>query len=294
MRVELLGVRGSVPVPGPSTTRYGGNTACVRTTLSDGTTLILDAGTGIRSLEVTQDGGEIHILLTHLHLDHIQGLLFFRPFFDPNAEIVVWGPPPETPPLRDMLARYLSSPLSPIEIRELPARVSFRQFPLDGCQIGSARVQTSRILHRGVTLGYRIDEREASITYLPDHEPALGKPLTVAEDDWISGLALARGTSLLIHDGQFSDEDYSSHVGWGHSSISDALLFALRAEADQLLLFHHDPAHSDDRLDALGAGAANHWEALGGNPSTVALAQEGRVFDVKGRARAGPKASTVE
>ena len=282
MRVELLGVRGSVPVPGESTARYGGNTACVRTTLSDGTTLILDAGTGIRALDVRPESGEIHILVTHLHLDHIQGLLFFAPFFDSEAEIVVWGPPPETPPLRDMLARYLSSPLSPIEIRELPARVSFRAFPLEGCSIGSATVQAARVLHRGVTLGYRIDDGAASVCYLPDHEPALGKPLASAEDQWISGLALARDASLLIHDGQFSDEAYSAHVGWGHSSVSDALLFALRAEADRVLLFHHDPAHADDRLDALGEWAAEYWGSCGGGPGAVALAQEGRTLDVPG------------
>jgi len=101
-------------------------------------------------------------------------------------------------------------------------------------------------------------------------------------DQWISGLALARDASLLIHDGQFSDEAYSAHVGWGHSSVSDALLFALRAEADRVLLFHHDPAHADDRLDALGEWAAEYWDSCGGGPDAVALAQEGRTLDVPG------------
>jgi ribonuclease BN (tRNA processing enzyme) len=254
----------------------------VRTSLSEGTTLILDAGTGIRALDVPHEGQRIHILLTHLHLDHIQGLLFFQPFFNPDAEIVVWGPPPEKPPLRDMLARYLSSPLSPIEIRELPARVRFRTFPLEGCSIGSASVQAARVIHRGVTLGYRIDDGDTSLCYLPDHEPALGKPLASAEDRWISGLALARGTSLLIHDGQFADGQYAGHVGWGHSSISDALRFGLRAEAARLLLFHHDPAHTDDRLDEFGKWAVEAWGAWNGEPDAVALAQEGRILDVHG------------
>jgi len=252
----------------------------VRTTLSDGTTLILDAGTGIRALDVPPNGQQIHSLLTHLHLDHIQGLLFFSPFFNPDAEIMVWGPPPEKPPLRDMLARYLSSPLSPIEIRELPARVRFCTFPLGGCSIGSATVQAARVIHRGVTLGYRIDDGDASLCYLPDHEPALGKPLASAGDQWISGLALARGTSLLIHDGQFTDELYPTHVGWGHSSIGDALRFGLRAEAKRVLLFHHDPAHTDDRLDELGKWAAEAWIAWDGEPDAVEFAQERRVLDV--------------
>jgi phosphoribosyl 1,2-cyclic phosphodiesterase len=279
--VELLGVRGSVPVPGPHVIRYGGNTSCVRLTLSDGTTLILDAGTGIRGLDVPHGDGEIHILLTHLHLDHIQGLLFFKPFFDPNAEIVVWGPPPDDPPLRDMLARYLSTPLSPVEIRELPARVSFRTVPLDGFRIGSADIESDRVLHRGVTLGYRVRDGTDALCYLPDHEPVLGRALNEADEDWISGIDLARGASLLIHDGQFGSEEYESRVGWGHSSVSDALLFARRAEVEQVLLFHHDPAHDDEYLDILGAQAADEWIALGGGPGAVALAQEGRALAVR-------------
>jgi phosphoribosyl 1,2-cyclic phosphodiesterase len=250
-------------------------------TVSDGTTLILDAGTGIRDLNVPSEDGEIHILLTHLHLDHIQGLLFFKPFFDPGAEVVVWGPPPEDPPLRDMLARYLSTPLSPIEIRELPARVSFRTVPLDGFRIGSATLEAARVLHRGVTLGYRVSDGTDSVCYLPDHEPALGRPLDEADEDWISGLHLARGASLLIHDGQFADEEYQNRIGWGHSGLGDALLFAYRAEAQQVLLFHHDPAHDDESLDALGEHAAEQWSALGGAPGAVGLAQEGRGLSVR-------------
>jgi phosphoribosyl 1,2-cyclic phosphodiesterase len=276
--VELLGVRGSVPVPGPGTIRYGGNTSCIRMTASDGTTLILDAGTGIRDLEVAPEDGEIHILLTHLHLDHIQGLLFFKPFFDPDAEVVVWGPPPEDPPLRDMLARYLSTPLSPIEIRELPARVSFRTVPLDGFRIGSATLEAARVLHRGVTLGYRVSDGGDSVCYLPDHEPALGRALDEADEEWVSGLRLARGASLLIHDGQFADQEYQDRIGWGHSRVRDALLFAQRAEAQQVLLFHHDPAHDDEYLDDLGEHAADQWIAFGGAPGAVALAQEGRAL----------------
>jgi phosphoribosyl 1,2-cyclic phosphodiesterase len=250
-------------------------------TLSDGTTLILDAGTGIRDLDVPREAGEIHILLTHLHLDHIQGLLFFKPFFDADARVVVWGPPPENPPLRDMLARYLSTPLSPVEIRELPARVSFRTVPLDGFRIGSATVEAARVLHRGVTLGYRVSDGTESVCYLPDHEPALGRPLDEADEDWISGLYLARGASLLIHDGQFADEEYPARIGWGHSGVNDALLFAHRAQAKQVLLFHHDPAHDDEYLDALGGQAAERWIALRGAPGAVALAQEGRALAVR-------------
>ncbi|HET9667400.1 MAG TPA: MBL fold metallo-hydrolase, partial [Desertimonas sp.] len=124
MRVKVWGARGAVPTPGRSTNRYGGNTSCLQVTLSDGRLLVLDAGSGIRNLGLRLAGSarRIDILLTHLHLDHIQGLLFFAPLFMPEADIVIWGPPaPEM--LSERLARYLSPPLSPLHLRELPASI---------------------------------------------------------------------------------------------------------------------------------------------------------------------------
>src|SRR3954471_22751379 len=130
---------------------YGGNTACVAVRLSDGSRLVLDAGTGIRDLGVALAGvrDDIHVLLTHLHLDHIMGLLFFGPLFDPGAHVTVWGPPDPTAGLRSRLARYLSAPLSPIEIRELPARVDFRSVPSQAFTLGSATIEAELVNHRG-------------------------------------------------------------------------------------------------------------------------------------------------
>ncbi len=131
MKVKLWGTRGSVPSPGPETIRYGGNTSCVGVTLSDGSLLALDAGTGIRNLGLAlpDEPTRLHILLTHLHLDHIQGLVFFAPCFRPQTEIVIWGPASPEASLRDRIARYISAPLSPVEVRELPCDVSFRSTP---------------------------------------------------------------------------------------------------------------------------------------------------------------------
>ena len=131
MKVKLWGTRGSIPSPGPETIRYGGNTSCVGVTLSDGSLLALDAGTGIRSLglALADEPPRLHILLTHLHLDHIQGLVFFAPAFRPQTEIVIWGPASPEASLRDRIARYISAPLSPVEVRELPCDVSFRHCP---------------------------------------------------------------------------------------------------------------------------------------------------------------------
>jgi phosphoribosyl 1,2-cyclic phosphodiesterase len=277
MRVRFWGVRGSIAVPRRGMLGYGGNTSCVEVTLSDGTELILDAGTGIRELGAARvaDVQRVQVLLTHLHMDHIQGLLFFPPLFDPGNEITVYGPPAPGPTLDQRLARYLSDPLSPVDLRELPARVQFAACPYNDWEVGSARIRAAIVAHRGVTLGYRITERDTSLCYLPDHEPALGAPLAEAEPGWISGIGLAAGATALIHDGQYSDDEYRARVGWGHSSVSDAVAFADRADAQRLILFHHDPAHDDERLEELCEDARGKWERAGRDPAAVSLAAEG-------------------
>src|SRR2546421_10253994 len=179
VKVKIWGARGSIPSPGPETTRYGGNTSCVQVTLSDGTILALDAGTGIRSmgLALTEESTRINILLTHLHLDHIQGLMFFAPAFRPTSEIVIWGPESPEASLRDRIARYISAPLSPVEVRELPCHVEFMEAAHTEWDIGPARIRAASVTHRGPTLGYRITDGDTSLCYIPDHEPALGAQL---------------------------------------------------------------------------------------------------------------------
>jgi phosphoribosyl 1,2-cyclic phosphodiesterase len=287
MHVKLWGTRGSVPSPGPETIRYGGNTSCLQVTLSDGSLLALDAGTGIRSLGLAlgDEPARLHILLTHLHLDHIQGLVFFAPAFKPQTEIVIWGPASPEASLRDRIARYISAPLSPVEVRELPCDVSFRHCPDSEWEIGPARITASSVAHRGPTLGYRLEDRGASLTYIPDHEPALGAEIEQIEEEWISGFALAEKTDLLVHDCQYGDLEYPQHIGWGHSALSDTLAFARRVGARRTLLFHHDPLHSDDFLDELYAEASNRWRDLGGDPADVEMAIERAEFDLPVSAR---------
>ncbi|HVT00075.1 MAG TPA: MBL fold metallo-hydrolase [Solirubrobacterales bacterium] len=281
MKVDLWGTRGSVPSPGPETIRYGGNTSCVGVTLSDGSLLALDAGTGIRNLGLglPAETTRLHILLTHLHLDHIQGLVFFEPLFRSQAEIVIWGPASPDASLRDRIARYISAPLSPVEVRELPCDVSFRASP-EQWEIGSARITAASVAHRGPTLGYRVEDAGASLAYIPDHEPALGADLEALEPEWISGFALAADADLLIHDGQYADDEYPHHLGWGHSALSDSLTFARRTGARRTVLFHHDPMHSDEWLDAHGERAAAGWRAGGGAPGGVELGREGTSYSI--------------
>lgn len=278
MKIKVWGARGSVAAPGPETTRYGGNTSCVQVTLDDGTILVLDAGTGIRSLGLALADVDppplIHILLTHLHLDHIQGLMFFAPCFQSKAQIVIWGPAAPEASLEERIGRYISAPLSPVEVRELPCEVSFLDCPGTEWEVGGARIRSESVTHRGPTLGYRITEGDQALCYIPDHEPALGMPIEDLEPDWISGFDLARDASLLIHDCQYTDEEYPAHIGWGHSRMSDALAFAQRTAAERVALFHHDPLHDDDTLDRFGVAAAEHWVALGGRAEDMSLAME--------------------
>jgi phosphoribosyl 1,2-cyclic phosphodiesterase len=266
--------------------RFGGNTSCVQVTFRDGSQLILDAGTGIRTLglELTESP-RVGILLTHLHLDHIQGLMFFPPCFRSDAEITIWGPSSPEASLEDRVARYISAPLSPVEVRELPCSVAFRDAPATQWRIGDVLIRAEAVTHRGPTLGYRLTDGETTLCYIPDHEPALGAPLAQVENEWISGHDLARGADLLIHDCQYTDEEYPAHVGWGHSALSDTLMFADRVGARRTLLFHHDPLHTDAMLDALGATASAAWGELGHAVDTIGLAREGDEFEFSG---AGP------
>jgi phosphoribosyl 1,2-cyclic phosphodiesterase len=140
------------------------------------------------------------------------------------------------------------------------------------------------VTHRGPTLGYRIDDGQSSLAYIPDHEPALGADLDSLEEGWISGFELARDASLLIHDGQYSDSEYPEHLGWGHSGLSDALRFARRTGADRTVLFHHDPMHTDERLDRLCEEARERWAAIGGRDGAVELGLEGGEHELPARA----------
>ena len=214
MKLKVWGARGSIPAPGPETMRYGGNTSCVEVTLSDGSTLILDAGTGSatwgwRSGPRTVDQ-PIHILLTHLHLDHIQGLMFFAPLFRPESEIIIWGPASPEASLRDRIARYISAPLAPVEVRELPVAGHRSARPSRSSGRSARRGSAPRrSTTAGPTLGYRIEDAGRLLAVLHPRPRARARRAAVElDDEWISGFDLAHGASMLIHDCQYTDREY--------------------------------------------------------------------------------------
>ena len=278
MKVRLWGTRGSIASPGPSTQRYGGNTSCVEVRGRDGELLVLDAGTGMRPLGIAlaREEREIHVLLTHLHIDHIQGLGFFAPFFQAGRTVHIWGPPSTRFHLRERLTRYLSPPLFPVRLRDFACTLEFHELLDEEVRIGSIRVCADLVCHPGTTSGYRISENGSALAYLPDHEPALGSRRFPDDARWTSGFDIAEGAALLIHDTQYLESEYPDHAGWGHSSLDQTLAFARLSGVKKLVAFHHDPAHDDARLDSMWAEAV----ATGPHPFDFAVGGEGAVFEV--------------
>jgi phosphoribosyl 1,2-cyclic phosphodiesterase len=214
--VTLWGTRGSLPSPGPANVRYGGNTACVEVRAEGGGLVILDAGTGVYRLGFSLAPGttRVDLLLTHLHMDHIIGMGFFAGFFRPEHDVHIWGPPC-TQTLAERIGRYLSPPLFPVSLLDLPARVTFHDAPTGRFELPGIEVTTELVCHPGPTVGYRLSDGVGDLVYLPDHEPPLDNaaldPLT-----WLSGFDLAQSADVLIHDAQYTDAEYADRVGWGH------------------------------------------------------------------------------
>lgn len=273
----MWGTRGSIAAAGPDTTRYGGNTSCVEVRGDDGTVIVLDAGTGIRRLGASLAGSvrRVDVLLSHLHMDHIQGLGFFAPLYVPGMEVHLWGPASARVPLRERLMRYLSPPLFPVHLRDLPCDLYLHTVP-DEVDIGGFRVRAETVCHPAPTVGYSLRAGATQVTYLPDHELALGSVRFPESPEWTSGFALARGSDLLIHDAQYTPAEYAERVGWGHSTIAQAFAFGAMCEVGHLAPFHHDPGHDDATLDALFGEAVEDFRPR----FRVTPAMEGAAFDL--------------
>lgn len=211
--------------------------------------MVLDAGSGIQGFN-NKDiprNKRVDVLLTHLHLDHIQGLGFFKPLFIPDLEVHIWGPS-STQSLHSRISRYLSPPLFPVLVRELPCNLELHEVGNSSFEIGHFNIQSSYVIHPGPTLGFRVTGNQSVFTYIPDHEPALGRNGINKDTKWTSGFDIALDADLLYHDGQYTDQEYATKRGWGHSCFSDVLQFAAITGAKHLLIGHHDPARTDAQL----------------------------------------------
>jgi phosphoribosyl 1,2-cyclic phosphodiesterase len=270
IQARIWGARGSVPTPLPSTCRYGGNTACVELDFSNKQRIILDAGTGIRSLGIAlarshAPARDYHIFLSHFHWDHLQGLPFFPPIYNPASTITFYSSRrPEE--LREILHRQMVTPYFPVLFDDLAASMRFIEICEQPLVLGEVEISSFELTHPQGAHGYRVSHRDRTVVYATDHEHG------EREADRRL-LHAARGADVLFYDAQFTPEEYQSHRGWGHGTWLEAVRVGAKAGVKQLVLFHHDPGHDDLQIDRMLEDARSHF------PDTVA-AMEGDTISV--------------
>jgi phosphoribosyl 1,2-cyclic phosphodiesterase len=254
--IRFWGTRGSIPTPGRGTTLYGGNTSCVEVLADDGTVIILDCGTGARplGLDLLSRGPTLppmHILVTHTHWDHIQGFPFFPPAYLAGTRLSVYGARGLDRTLEGSLSGQMQHTYFPVQLDELRADIGFEEVAEERFRVGPYRVTSQLINHTAATVAYRLHAGGVSIAYVTDHEPFWWERSGPRQQHRFvhpgeeRHLAFVEGADVLIHDAQYADDEYPAKRGWGHSTMEYAVDLAVRAGVKQLVLFHHDPLHSD-------------------------------------------------
>ncbi|HLH45671.1 MAG TPA: MBL fold metallo-hydrolase [Acidimicrobiales bacterium] len=266
MDVTFYGVRGSCPCSSEATRRYGGNTACVALTVRGEPPILLDLGTGLRAFAETQptDGSfRATALVTHIHWDHIQGLPFFPPVDRCGASLDVYAPRHEEGDLATVVGDLIKPPYFPVRVTDLRGSIAFHDVVDTDLAVGNAKVAVRAVPHTGPTVGYRVAWDGAVVTYVSDHQAPVG--LEGVAD---AVLELADDADVLIHDAQYTPEEFDEKSHWGHCTVGFAVDVARQARARTLVLFHHDPGHDDDRMDAILAEARERSGA--GGPEVLA------------------------
>ncbi len=295
MLVRFWGTRGSVPKAGPHTIRYGGNTSCVEVRSDQGTLLVLDCGTGAHGLgqALTVNTGQPvrgHILITHTHWDHIQGVPFFDPLFYGGNVWDIYGPSGLGASVRDPLAGQMQHTYFPVTLEQLSATVHYHDLVEGSFEIGDIRITTRYLNHPALTLGYRLEADGVVVVYATDHEPH-ARPLAsgsgaITGEDRQHAIFLA-DADLVIHDAQYTAGEYAAKVGWGHSTTEYVVAVAGSVNVRQLALFHHDPLRDDDAVDRLVTDARRRADAAGARMDLFGAA-EGQVIKL-GRPTSKPK-----
>lgn len=274
MKVTFYGVRGSIATPGPLTMKYGGNTSCVGIELNSGHRIILDAGTGLRSLgtELMQDNRPLHLLLSHSHWDHIQGLPFFAPIYKSKQKINIYSGAEVETTLPAILSQMndISFPVAKHQLPSLikPLKRDTLRYKLANLSVA---IHEKELNHPGGGKAYRIEEDGVSIAYITDNELDPPGVITTSYEEWV---AFAHGVDLLIHDAQYTENDMPHKHGWGHSLISQVRRLAIDAEVKNLVMFHHDPERTDTQLEEIERENATFFKNTQ-SPSHSIVAAEG-------------------
>ncbi len=273
MLVRFWGVRGSIPTPSPANLKYGGNTPCVEVRSSAGHLMILDAGSGLRPLGQSltgPNGGEGHpilVFMTHYHWDHIQGFPFFEPLYSPDNSLVVYGFTSERTSVDRALGEQMANPYFPVDLSVLRAKVQYERIGEETREFDGVRVSTRFLNHPQGALAYRIEDGKRVMVFATDHEHG--------KEPFDSNLrALAENADLLIYDAQYTPEEYQHKAGWGHSTWLEGVRLAREVGVKELILFHHDPGHSDFLIDSIVQEAREHFP-------NVHAAMEGMEVDLK-------------
>ncbi len=290
LKCTFWGVRGSVPVPGPATRRYGGNTACLDLRSDAGDWLIFDAGTGIRVLGASLDLSkkhDIHLLISHPHWDHISGFPFFPPIYIPGNRVTVYGPGTFEMSLEDIISGQMKYSYFPVRTVELLADISYRQLQEERIQIGGFTVDTISLNHPVACLGYRVTYGDKRFVYYGDNEPYFNLYDDRSDremNEFVGNLNrrlvdFAEGADALVSDAQYLPSEYPSKVGWGHSTTHHVLNMAVKAKAKKIFFFHHEPMRSDDELDRIMDFYRNRIREKN-LPIEAYAAMEGMTFEV--------------
>lgn len=267
-RLEFWGVRGTIPTPFPDRLGYGGNTTCLASRLGEDEYLLLDCGSGARRLGheiVTRRGRgptRIHLLMSHYHFDHLEGLPLFNPLYDPNTTLRIHGVPPADRTLRATLEQFVSPPYFPVRLAGTPATVEFVELDGGAFEVGDIRVETLPLNHPDGCIAYRLERAERRVVFATDHEH--GNPeVDAALVDFCAGV------DHLIYDATYLPSEYESlRRGWGHSTWYAAIATAREADVRNLVLIHHHPDHTDAELDEVERVARREFAA-------TVLAREG-------------------
>jgi phosphoribosyl 1,2-cyclic phosphodiesterase len=296
--MKFWGVRGSIPTPGATTLHYGGNTSCVEVR-AGGQIIILDAGTGLRLLgrELLAEFGErpldLTLLLTHTHWDHIQGLPFFLPVYQPRNQLRILGYEGARVGLETVLNSQMESPFFPIGLKEVPANIRIEELKEWTFGLKEVTVRAHAAFHPGICVGYRLSVGERSLAFFPDNElptteeaarsaaREAGRTPAPANHGQPSLAEFVGGVDALVMDSQYDSQEYEQHVGWGHGCLDRVVALAIEAKVKQLYLFHHDPNHDDATIDRMVAHAQK-LAAAGSSRLEVYAAREGLSVEISG------------